>query len=110
VLVKSHKAHRQAALYAQSMPQGAIDISHGQNADYTVNLAFRDRCKVISHDHRIGQQPRSLTFRRRPQYGHATRMIGPKQPAGNHRDNDLMEPGVELVSLDDKGRTQLGCA
>src|SRR5919198_26422 len=34
-------------------------------------------------------------------------MIRPKQPAGNHRNNNLREPCLEIISLDDKRRAEL---
>jgi hypothetical protein len=73
-----------------------------------VHLIFGDCGEIMDHHRRVGQQTRLLTFKRRTQHCHTTWMIGPKQPAGNHRNNDLRAPCLEIISLNDKCLAQLG--
>jgi hypothetical protein len=91
------------------MPQRYINVPHWKCPDNPVNFSFGNSSQIISHDNRICEQTRLLSFDCRKLYNNTALVLRPKHSAGYHSHNYLRKPGLKVIGLNNQCRTSFGC-
>jgi len=95
-------------LETKRMLEGFVNRFHRQFPYDALDCQPRDRGKIVGHDNRIAQQAGVPPLGSVQFDDHAAGMIGTEHATGNHSHNNLGQAGIQVIGLNDEGRTQFG--
>jgi hypothetical protein len=91
------------------MPQGCINVTHWKCPNDQVNFSFGNGSQIISHDNRIREQTRLLSFECRKLDNNTALVLRAKHPTGYHGHDYLRQSGLKVIGLNNQRRTSFGC-
>jgi hypothetical protein len=100
---------RLVTLQPQGMPQSCINVTHWKRPNAPVNFSFGNGSQIISHDNRICEQARLLSFESRKLDNNTALVRSSKHPTGYQGQDYLRQSGLKVIGLNNQCRTSLGC-